>query len=648
MEKEKIQGEEVDTRTIAETFRYLSGEFRSLYEYLDKEVPTIPEDLCITEKYQETQESSWIVSQYFRNRSEGVQVDLPLSERKGTPGYEAIRMIEKIPSGVRRELEEDLHPSPVFEGMILIYGTYTTTLVEIAKVVTGNLSGLGGSLFPEAPSLEETEDYILQAVSTTLDVMVRTLEVGRKTIPARDSLSPKLRKKYSNIERTIDIILSSLYRHLRSYNKEVSLEEAKQRVRNIRMLQDTLRDLETEIGTDFKVERDPVTGKWRYLEFKSDSSSNLRPLEELRKLSSLPSLGQVNMSKDLVSSQFETQGDILEIGTEADKKKIRELQNKGKLLFGTLEGLSGGTAYFKSVSIALAKILNEQSLYFHPDRSKDKKGGLLQSGVPKERIKEIFGDSAKLEAGNKVPVIRGEERSFPYIFLSYERLAKELSKTGKISGGKDIEFVRLYINGGYREFTTDPKTGLRTPVKSSYVPGLTSKKYPVSDGQGHFLFIPFLVNEGEIVDTTKTDPEVGCLLRLSPQFSKNLQGYTALRGDTIQLIGGGRQKDITMDIISFLVFSRNTSPVIRKRKSEILSKYENRGNYYDPKTGKRRVSKLEAHFKEAIQKAISAKILQGYREERNSGGEVVSVFEYNPDYLKGENMSSPETQTGEE
>ncbi len=103
-----------------------------------------------------------------------------------------------------------------------------------------------------------------------------------------------------------------------------------------------------------------------------------------------------------------------------------------------------------------------------------------------------------------------------------------------------------------------------------------------------------------------------------------------------------------MDIISFLVFSRNTSPVIRKMKSEILSKYENRGNYYDPKTGKRRVSKLEAHFKDAIQKAISAKILQGYREERNSGGEIVSVFEYNPDYLKGENLSSPETQTGEE
>ena len=472
--------------------------------------------------------------------------------------------------------------------------------------------------------------------------MVRTLEVGRKTIPARDSLSPKLRKKYSNIERTIDIILSSLYRHLRSYNKEVSLEEAKQRVRNIRMLQDTLRDLETEIGTDFKVERDPVTGKWRYLEFKSDSSSNLRPLEELRKLSSLPSLGQVNMSKDLVSSQFETQGDILEIGTEADKKKIRELQNKGKLLFGTLEGLSGGTAYFKSVSIALAKILNEQSLYFHPDRSKDKKGGLLQSGVPKERIKEIFGDSAKLEAGSKTPVIRGEERSFPYIFLSYERLAKELSKTGKISGGKDIEFVRLYINGGYKEFTTDPKTGLRTPVKSSYVSGLTSKKYPVSDGQGHFLFIPFLVNEGEIVDTTKTDPEVGCLLRLSPQFSKNLQGYTALRGDTIQLIGGaGRQREITMDIISFLAFSRGTIPVLKKRKIDILSKYVDKPTY------KGRPGKLVSHFGEAIRKSLDAKILQEYREERNSGGEIISVFVYNPDYLKGEDMTSQETQSGE-
>ena len=144
------------------------------------------------------------------------------------------------------------------------------------------------------------------------------------------------------------------------------------------------------------------------------------------------------------------------------------------------------------------------------------------------------------------------------------------------------------------------------------------------------------------MDTTKTDPEVGCLLRLSPQFSKNLQGYTALRGDTIQLIGGaGRQREITMDIISFLAFSRGTIPVLKKRKIDILSKYVDKPTY------KGRPGKLVSHFGEAIRKSLDAKILQEYQEERNSGGEIISVFVYNPDYLKGEDMTSQETQSGE-
>lgn len=380
-----------------------------------------------------------------------------------------------------------------------------------------------------------------------------------------------------------------------------------------------------------------------------EDTSQSRPLEELRKLSNLPTPSSVRISKDLISSEFKTQGDILEIGSEEDKNRIRKLQEGGKLLFGSLEGLSGGTAYFKSFSIALAKILNEQSNYYNTETRGDRPGGHLLSGVPKEKIREVFGESAKLEGVRKAP-IRTEQRESPYILLSYERIAKEMSKTGKISGGKDIDYIRLYLNGGYREFKTDPKTGVKTPVKSSYVPGLASKKYPVSDGKGHYLFLPFVVNEGEIVDTTRRDPEVGCLLRLSPQYSKTLRGYTSLRGDTIQLIGGARQKDITMDIIAFLVFSRGTSLVLKKRKSDLLSKYQESPTYRVSSTGGRRLSKLEGDFKEAIQKAKEAKILRGYREERNSGGEVISVFLYNPDYLKGEEiLSEGETEeTGEE
>ena len=437
--------------------------------------------------------------------------------------------------------------------------------------------------------------------------------------------------------------------------KDTPLETLRKMNKDIKECAEDLYILVDGLSKYYEVEVDPETGERLVVEFKGEKQTKTpetkTALEELKKLSKIRPLGQINISKDLVSSEFTSVGDILEIGTEEEKRTIQKLQKKGKLLFGSLEGLSGGSAFFKSVSIALAKILNEQSNYYNPkDGQRDKMGGRLLSGVPMDKIREIFGESAKLERLDSIPTptINGENRPFPFIILSYDRLAKEVSKTGKISGGKDIDGIRLYINGGYREFETDPKTGQRVPVKSSYVPGLTSKKYPVSDGKGHFLFIPFVVNEFEIVDTSRKDPEVGCLLRLSPQYAKTLRGYTSLRGDTIQLIGGGRQKDITMDLISFLVFSRNTSPVLKKLKREILSKYENRPTY------KGRPGKLESHFQEAIQKSIDAKILLsgkdkkgrllGYREETNSGGEEVSVFVFNPDYLKGEEVEREEIQ----
>ena len=506
---------------------------------------------------------------------------------------------------------------------------------------------------------EERKRRLLETIPPLLEDFLSLIrEIGEETERDLRNASPGLKNKYYTEDLTK---LEEIFLGMREETKEETPLGILQA--NYNTLQTALRTIISfleEKDKDFRVEVDPQTGERRLLEFKSQSPSVSPALEELRKLSSLPSLEKISISKDLVTSEFTPGGDILEIGTEEEKRKIRELQSRGKLLFGTMEGLSGGSAFFKSVSIALAKILNKQSQYYNPDGKGDRRGDHRLSGVPRDRIREVFGESAKLEKSLNSPTtgINGEGRDFPFILLSYEELAKEVSKTGKISGGKDIEFIRLYINGGYREFTTDPKTGNKVPVKSSYVPGITSKKYPVSNGRGGFLYIPFVVNEGEIVDTTRKDPEVGCILRLSPQYSKTLRGYTALRSDTIQLIGGGRQKDITMDLLSYLAHSRNTTPVLRITKSKLLSKYQDRPTYSvvtkDPQTGeridtgKRRVSKLEAHFKEAIQKSIEAKILKEYKEEITSGGEIICVFTYNPDYLKGEDILSPEEQTGEE
>lgn len=467
----------------------------------------------------------------------------------------------------------------------------------------------------------------------------------------QDKVSPVLRERYN--PETISGVLEYLSELKKATLKEGTPVPMLQLVaKEINILIDSINTLERRKGKDYRIETDSSTGERYILEYKSNPSSP-SVLNELKTLSKLPSLGQINIPKDLVSSYFSSAGDVSQIGTEADKKKIEELQKQGKILFGTMEGLSGGTAFFKSFSIALAKILNEQSIYYHPGEDGDRKGGHLLSGVPRDRVKEVFGESAKLEKldSQGTPTIKGEKRDFPFILLSYERLARELSKTGTISGGKDIEFIRRYINGGYRDFETDPKTGKRVPVKSSYTPGITSKKYPISDGKGAFIFVPYIVNEAEIVDTSRKDAEIGCLLRLSPQYAKTLRGYTALRGDTIQLIGGPKQREITMDILSFLVFSRNTGQTLRKRKTEILSPYVDRPTYRESSTGKRKTWKLEEHFKEAIQKAISARILlpspEGYKEEVNSGGEIVCVFTFNPDYLKGEELP-PDVQTGRE
>lgn len=517
------------------------------------------------------------------------------------------------------------------------------------------------------PTPEEEEKRRKRIVSTYKKKITEIIKEIREEggvqlplpFPSSTETDPRVLEYYDyymKVGGSLDIADTLIY-YLESLSKQItdstSLEEIvkiQEGIDGYITLTEDLISSSEKVKEVYQINKEAIPERIRVFLQLSKQTPYPPDLAELKILQKLPPLSQIKTSKDLIQSEFTSVGDILEIGDNLEKKAIQSLQKKGKLLFGSLEGLSGGSAFFKSFSIALAKILNEQSKYYHPEEAKtDKKGGYLLSGVPTSRIKEVFGDKAKIEK-NKPITINKEERDFPYILLSYEKLAKYLSKTGKITGGKDIENIRLYINGGYREFETDPKTGDRKPISSSYVPGLVSKKYPISDGKGHFVFIPFVVNEAEIVDTTRKDPEVGCLLRLSPQYSKTLRGYTALRGDTIQLIGGGgKQKDITMDIISFLCFSRNTASTLRKKKRDILSQYEKRPTY------RGRPGKLEEHFKEAVQKSIEAKILLpgedkngkplGYREEKNPGGEIVSVFVYNPYYQKGEEIPiSPDVE----
>lgn len=443
-------------------------------------------------------------------------------------------------------------------------------------------------------------------------------ELKEEILSVREELSPALRGKYS-VESVEEIL--SLLSDLRERTLEVSTYENRKPF--LSTLEKTLKlcfelidqynNLQEEKDKDYKVMTDPVSGERRVLQFKSQGSSQ-NALLELKKLSQRPGVSQIRIPKDLMETQTHSVGDTLEYITDPRKRdKIKKLQAEGKLLAGTLEGLSGGTAYLKSFTIALAQTLNEQSKYYKTEED--------YSGVPTSLIPDIFGEKVEIQKNPVSIVIRDkgetESRKIPYIIVSYEDLASKMRGKGKKRGGKDAVQIREYIEA------------------------LSGKQYLLDGGKGALLGIPFLTKTMTIY-REDTGEEVGCLLSLSPQFSRTLRGYTGLRADTIQLIGGGRQKDITMSLLDLLLYVRGTDRgnTWRKNKGELLSKIGG-GKTYSGRPGKR-----ETDFREAVQKVKDSGLILEYREETSPSGELVSVFVYNPNYSRGEE-ESPDVQTGE-
>ena len=327
-------------------------------------------------------------------------------------------------------------------------------------------------------------------------------------------------------------------------------------------------------------------------------------ISELQKIEKSKKSSQIQVSKDIWKAQINSAGDTLSyIEKESTKKHILALQKKGKLLAGTLEGLSGGSAQLKVFTIALARTLNEQSKYYKTEED--------WSGVPTKLIPAIMGEDVEIE--KKDPVIGKEKRPYPYILVSYEDMAKKMSKTGKIAGGKYTEYIKNYIEE------------------------LSGKEYLLDMGGNQIIGVRFL-NKLMTIYSKDRGTEVGCLLQLSPQFSKSMGGYTGLRSDTIQLLGGGKQKDITMDLFDLLIYHRGLpGGVYRVPKKLLLSRYESKPTYLD--RGSIRRVKLEKDFQYSIEKIKGAKVITKYKEEKKPGGEVVSVFFFSKEeYLAGDDI----------
>lgn len=615
-------------RTIKQTYSTLSSIYSDLAKVLGRDISLY----------------SGIISEYYRQKSEKVSTDGRLADRLYTPGWETLQTLLSLPTELlsenKRKLQEETD-SP-------IYGTAISIVREVGKVIRDYLPTLSPevsdpSLFPESPSMEEREDYIIQDRIAVLRVLQKTQKIEEEIVEVWDKVSPGLRKRFAEYTLTTGLIKDQLTRYLGKGLEDISLVEAKRRYSNSKDLDSALSELIEEKDRYYKTQI--INGETRIIEYKSapleTSVSALDTfIEEARKASLKYQSGLIKVPKDLMEVQINTKtsGDMLLIGTDKQKEQIKKLQAKGKLLAGTLEGLSGGDAYLKTFIIALAKTLNEQSQYYNADGD--------WSGVPKDLISERIGK--EVEIHREEVTIKGEKRQYPYIVIIYADMAKKMSKTGKISGGKDVEFIRQYING-YTEIITNEKTGRTKEVN---IPGIIEKEY-ILDLGNVYGGVPLLKKEMTIY-AKGTGKELGCIYSLSPQFSKTIRGYSALRSDTIQLLGGGKQKEITMDLIDMLIFNRGVVQKGRKEgefgisKDKILKKYENMGLYL--KDGYVRKKELERDFQTAIQKAIEAKILlpgkkkdgtlNGYREEKTGG--IISVFTYNPDYLKGEIISPDE------
>ena len=106
-----------------------------------------------------------------------------------------------------------------------------------------------------------------------------------------------------------------------------------------------------------------------------------------------------------------------------------------------------------------------------------------------------------------------------------------------------------------------------------------------------------------------------------------------------------------MDLLETLAYNRGVAKEWKVNKRNLLSKYADTPNYSG------RPGKLQKDFMESVVKIINTKLLltgtdkkgnlNGYRESKNNGGEIISHFYFNPDFLQGEDIGIPEEQTGE-
>lgn len=572
------------------------GALKKVQEKLSGLLNNSPEDSRI---HQDTE----VVISYISKLSKEILEEVEVIKVTDYPLAEFISNLDFISKNLVRSRED------LGEGE---FTRWETLLWDYSRTIKAISEKREGVLFVEEDSNKvdyRREIYILQSRSNLIHcLMVLDVMCQGTSEEIQEENDPEIIKRIvATRDEAQKTIIPSIKKELAPIGPDTSLEEL-QRIYNwgkaiivsiVQVIENNLKELEeyeknNKVSLSFSSE-DPVKSKE-----KKGRRAGSKALAELEKIARETKSKDIQVSKDLWKSHIHTNGDTLILArTEEERKDIEEKQKKGQLLAGTLEGLSGGTAQLKIFTIALAQTLNEQSKYHKTEED--------WSGIPKDLIPSIMGQD--VEVGKRESVkINGERREYPYILVSYTDMAKKISKNGKTSGGKDAQYIKDYIQE------------------------LSRKEYLIS-GENEILGIPFLVKEVTIYSKS-TGKEVGCLLRLSPQFSRYTKGYIGLRADTIQLLGGGKQKEITMDLLYTLLENRGyKNGVYTIYKNNLLAKYRNIPKYINKSKGSVRWSVIEKDYKEAIGVVMNLKLISKYKEEIKPSGEILCIFTYSKDYL---------------
>ncbi len=498
-----------------------------------------------------------------------------------------------------------------------------------------------GQIEVQLPPEQERQNLLrlnLEGIQEILPLLNELAEAARLL---QEKASPGLKRMYNpEIFQAAGELFEDMCKDMEE--ESLPLENLRNVRRTILEFVSELQRVLTEKGKDYRVETDPKTGERSLIEFKSARQEPPRdPLEDLKKIRDSAKSGLVKVSSDLWKSGTAPFRDSLGISIISEKTRriIQKKEAEGKLLAGTLIGLKGGGRYFKVFNIALAQTLYEQSKYYNTQDN--------LSGVPRDLISQYAGEGAIVEKiKDTSDKFKGGERPYPIVLLSWEDMAKKMSPDGKISGGKDIKVVRDFVQG-YTQKVTDPNTG---KTKTAYIPGLLGREYLV-EGERSLIGVPYMSKIFSLYPKDSPDKEVGIAVQLSPLFAQSLRfGYTGIRSDTIQKLGGGKLKEITVNLFYYLAYNRGIPPQKGRKegefpriKSDLLEELSEGIKSYTNNPKRR-----EADFRDAVQKCIDAKILlpgktktglRGYREEINPGGRTLSIFTYNPDYLKGEEVN---------